>query len=329
MNYKTVDEMINKAYSLEDEGKNKEALEIWNTGFNDFLEEDVKEYEFDIYIGRIWGNFLLKNSEGFINNIIEAVEKGFICPYWMFEYKKNKEYETFLKLWQNDLRYEKTRKKNDALKVEKEKRTKFEYKVYLPELYDENKKYPLFIAMHGDGDNMKLLETEWKSESFLDRGYIVVYVQSSQVYNNDGYSWINNFDITRRDIKTFYQEIRERYFINEECVILGGFSGGAIAGIDILMEDVISIKSLIAICPERKPESVTIENIDKAMHRKVKVVFMEGEKSLPMKYEEEMLEMFKEVGLPCEYYINKDLGHEIPKDFDEKIDKILEFIYND
>jgi hypothetical protein len=274
MKYKTVDEVINKAYSLEDEGKYKEALEIWNTGFNYFLEEDVKEHEFDIYIGKIWVNFLLKNSEGFINNIIEAVEKGFICPYWLFEYKKDKEYEMFLELWQNDLRYEKIRKQNDLLKVEKEKRAKFEYKVYLPERYDENKKYPLFIAMHGDGENMKLLIKDWKAENFLSRGYIVAYVQSAQVYNNNGYSWINNFDITRRDIKTFYQEMREKYFINAECVILGGFSGGTIAGIDILMEDVISINGLIAICPERKPESVTIENIEKAMHRKAKVVFM-------------------------------------------------------
>jgi predicted esterase len=268
----------------------------------------------------------LKNSEGFINNIIEAVEKGFICPYWLFEYKKDKEYEMFLELWQNDLRYEKIRKQNDLLKVEKEKRAKFEYKVYLPERYDENKKYPLFIAMHGDGENMKLLIKDWKAENFLSRGYIVAYVQSAQVYNNNGYSWINNFDITRRDIKTFYQEMREKYFINEKGEIFGGFSGGAIAGIDILME-VISIKGLIAICPERKPKSVNIENIEKAMHRKAKVVFMEGEKSLPMKYEEEMLNMFREAGLPCEYYINKGLAHEIPKNLDEKLDEILGFIF--
>jgi hypothetical protein len=93
------------------------------------------------------------------------------------------------------------------------------------------------------------------------------------------------------------------------------------------MEDVIPVKGLIAICPERKPDSVTIENIKKAVCRKVKVVFMEGEKSLPMKYEEEMLNMFREAGLPCEYYINKGLAHEIPKDLDGKLDEILGFIF--
>lgn len=40
-----------------------------------------------------------------------------------------------------------------------------------------------------------------------------------------------------------------------------------------------------------------------------------------------MLNMFIEAGLPCEHYINKGLQHEIPKDLDEKLGEILEFIF--
>lgn len=327
MNFKTVDEAINKAYSLEDEGKYKEALEIWNTGFENFLEEDLNELKFDIFVGKIWVNYLLKNVEGFINNIIEAVEKGFICPRWMFEYKRDKEYETFLEQWQKDPRYENIKEKNELLRTQKEKLIKLEYKVYLPEQYGKKEKYPIFIVMHGDGDNMNLLMEDWKPETFLNRGYIVVYVQSTQVSDHRGYSWINNPTIARRDIRTCYEKIREKYLVDEECVILGGFSGGAIGGIDILMEDIIPVKGLIAICPERKPESVTIENIRKVMSRKTKIVFMEGEKEIPMKEEDEMINMFKKVGLPCEYYINKGLYHEIPEDLNEKLDEVLEFIF--
>lgn len=328
MDFKTADEVINKAYNLEDEGKYVEALELWETGFNVFSEEDLKEYQYDIFVGKIWTNSLLKRSEEFISNIIEAVGKGFICPKWMFEYKNNGDYETFLKHWQRDARYENIREKNELLRTQKEKRIKLEYKVFFPNGYSEKEKYPIFIAMHGDGDNMELLMKEWKAETFLSRGYIVVYVQSAQVSDQNGYSWINDFSITRRDIRYFYEEIREKYLINEECVILGGFSGGAIGGVDILMEDIIPIRGLIAICPERKPESVTIENVKKAMFRKAKIIFMEGEKNIPMREEEEMLSMFKEVGLPCEYYINKGLEHEIPKDLNEKLDKVLAFIFN-
>lgn len=328
MNFKTVNEAINEAFNLEDEGKYNEALEIMNTGLNNFAEEDLNEHKFDIFVAKIWFNSLLENAEGFINNIIEAVEKGFICPKWMFEFKHDKEYEAFLEHWQRDPRYENIKEKNELLRTQKEKKVKLEYKVFLPEEYDKKEKYPIFIAMHGDGDNMNLLMEEWKAETFLNRGYIVVYVQSTQVSDHQGYSWINDPTIARRDIRTCYEEIRNKYLVNEECVILGGFSGGAIGGIDILMEDIIPVKGLIAICPETKPESVTIENIKKAMSTKAKIVFMEGEKSLPMKAEEEMLNMFKEAGLPCEYYINKGLKHQIPEDLNEKLDEILEFIFN-
>jgi predicted esterase len=327
MDFKTVKEVIDKAYLLEDESKYNDALEIWNTGFKNFTERELNDYKFEIFKGKIWINYLLRNSEGFINNIIDAVEKGFIYPRWMFEYKNNKEYEIFLEAWKSHPGYKSIRERNELLRAQKEKETGLKYKVYLPKGYGEKEKYPLFIAMHGDGDNMNLLMEEWESGTFLNRGYIVVYVQSSQVADHQGYSWINDPTIARRDIKTCYKTIKETYYVDEECIILGGFSGGAIEGIDILMEDVIPVKGLIAICPERKPDSVTIENIKKAVCRKVKVVFMEGEKSLPMKYEEEMLNMFREAGLPCEYYINKGLEHEIPKDLDEKLDEILEFIF--
>lgn len=329
MYYKSVEEVINNAYGLEDDGEYTKALEVWNSGFDCFTEEELKEYEFDIYCGRIWIHYMMKNSESFINNIIEAVENEIICPQWMFEYKGNEDYELFLKLWQDDYRYRKTKEKNDLLRVERQKITKFKYNIYFPKEYDCNKKYPLFIAMHGDGDNIKSFIKEWKTEMFLSRGYIVVYAQSSQVYNHKGYSWISNLDIARNDISRLYKELKRQYFINEECVILGGFSGGAVAAIDIVMEGVIPIKGLIAICPERKPNSVTISSIKDALCRKVKLVFMEGENSLPVKAQEEMLEMFKNSGLPCKYYINKGLEHEIPNDLDYKLDGILDFIYNE
>ena len=98
MNFKTVNEAINVSFNLGDEGKYKEALEIMNTGLNNFAEEDLNEHKFDIFVAKIWFNSLLKNAEGFINNIIEAVEKGFICPKWMFEFKHDKEYKDTMKL---------------------------------------------------------------------------------------------------------------------------------------------------------------------------------------------------------------------------------------
>jgi len=133
--------------------------------------------------------------------------------------------------------------------------------------------------------------------------------------------------ISRNDIKECYNFILQEYFIDEECVIIGGFSGGAITALDITFANVIPIKGFVAIGPDF-PESFIKDNVKLAAERGVRGIFMEGEVIIPWKEQEEMIKVFKEVDLPYEFYVNKGIGHAIPQDLSDKLNKALSFICN-
>ena len=57
-------------------------------------------------------------------------------------------------------------------------------------------------------------------------------------------------------------------------------------------------------------------------------IFMEGEILIPLKEQEEMIKVFEEVDLPYEFYVNKGIGHAVPQDLPDKLNKALSFIHN-
>lgn len=202
-----------------------------------------------------------------------------------------------------------------------------EYVVHLPENYNSEKKYSLFIALHGDGIcNIKEFSGYWKPDVFLKNNFILAYVQSSQVICHNGHGWLKDLKKANKDIKACYDLILKEYSVDERSLFIGGFSGGAIAATNFTFSNIISIKGFIGLCTEEKPEAFTIANVELAAKRGVKGVFMEGELVLPMEEEDEMLKIFAEVGLSFEYYINKGIGHRAPDDFDEKLSQALRFI---
>jgi len=208
-------------------------------------------------------------------------------------------------------------------------KSKVKYEVHLPENYDPKKKYPLFIGLHGDGIcNIEEFSQYWKPDVFLTNDFIFAYLQSSQVICHNGYGWLNDAKLARQDIKECYEVISKKYSVDQDNIIIGGFSGGAQTTLEIVMDNTIPIKGFIGLCAEEKTESFTKENVKLAAERGVKGVLLEGELVLPIESEEEMMKEFDEVGLQYEYYINKGIGHNPPKDFDEKLIKSLDFIMN-
>ncbi|MFR1708222.1 MAG: hypothetical protein ACLSV2_04930 [Clostridium sp.] len=55
---------------------------------------------------------------------------------------------------------------------------------------------------------------------------------------------------------------------------------------------------------------------------------MEGDVITPLKEQEDMIKAFEEISLPYEFHINKGIGHAIPKDLPNKLNRALSFICN-
>lgn len=312
-NFKEVERGIEKLYEQE---KYQDALNLLDEAVDKLTEEETKNYLFDILYDKMVLYFRSKMYDECIEVITSLIEQKFACANWIFE-RLPVSYEEECK---------KLKERNDLIIAQAQEQAKLEYSVHLPIGYAEEKQYPLFFVLHGDGGNIEEFSEYWESDVFLQKGFIVVYIQSSQVLRHKGYGWLKNPEITRRDVLSCFDLVSKKYLIDNSCILIGGFSGGAIAAVDISVSNVLPIKGFISLCPEIKPDSFTKENVESAVNRGVKGVFMEGEKVIPMPDEEEMIKIFKEVGLPFQYIINKGIGHRAPDDFSEKLNEALQFI---
>lgn len=332
MIHNSFDKLSEAYYQLEEEEKYEEALLVLQQGLESLPREEIEKNLYTIMFDKCWFAYSSKKYDITIETLKYMIEKKFLCPLYWFEALKDYE------------EYKELKKNNDLLLIEAQKQAKFQYEVHTPEGYTEEKKYPLFFNLHGDGDNLEYHKKHWKPNYLLDKGYIVVYLQSSQVLRHNSYGWIKNnailendsrddetkikktYDKLYEELKTCYDSVSKHYSVDENQVMIGGFSGGAIAAVDITLANIIPIKGVIALCCSLKTNRFTEENINSSLKRGVKWVLMEGEKDLPVEILEDMINTFNKLKVPFEYYINSGVGHWYPQDLNLKLDRALGFI---
>lgn len=317
MVYTSYEQIEKECSPLYEEGKYREALDI--------IEKAIKELpkeEYDKYFYRIMNDkalFLVRmgDKESFYNIVKDLVEDGYPCGAWMFRRMPAEE----------DKRYAELKEKNDILKASFQKRSKIKYSVYLPDDYSSEKRYPVFLALHGDGPdgNIGDFSLGWKPDAAVNNGFIFVYVQSSQVYCHNGYAWCPNIEIARKDINECYGEICKEYSVDRDKLIIGGFSGGAMAVTDFAMMDTLPIRGFIALCPGPIQESFTIENSRMAKDRGVRAVIIEGAKDTQPNVQD-LLKVFRDIEFPHTYTAIEGLGHWYPQDLNERLDSAIKFI---
>lgn len=301
------------------EKKYDEVLNLLNHA-NELLPKDEYEknlFELMIYKAMIYTQ--TNNSEACLTIIKKLLDNGYSLPlHWAsFNFlRKYTGYEALSNL------------NRERLQQAKEK-SKFKYEVHIPKSYDRAKKHPLFFCLHGDGFGCNLKNTSWywKAEELLKKGYIVVYPQSSQLYFHNSFGWLSDPALSRKELKDCYEQLLLEYSIDETCVLIGGFSGGATTSIDIAFHNTIPIKGVIALCPGDYLGNIELIDAMKLAERKTKIVILEGDQCIDP-VTKHLIKVFKESGLAYEYHINKGIGHEYPKDLPEKTLKAVEFIVN-
>ena len=95
--------------------------------------------------------------------------------------------------------------------------------VFKPENFTPDKKYPLFIALHGGGGNVEEFKNNWFSEKMKSE-FISAYPQSSQLVTMNGFSWTEDIELSKKEIHEAYLKVLEEYPVDIERVIVGGFS---------------------------------------------------------------------------------------------------------
>lgn len=330
MKYSKFTELKEACCKLEDEGDLKGALNLLEKGSETLPNKELETEFFNIMMDKCWLSAKCKLYERIIELFSEGIERGYVCPVHWKLFKGIRECNGYKNL----------KEKNDLLLNKLQNESKFEYVVHVPKFYSKDKKYLLFLNLHGDGDNIDYHKKYWNEEFLLSKGFIVVYLQSSQISHHHRYMWIKRdlwyespetmdnpvlYNSVYEDMKDIYDLISREYSIDHENIVIGGFSGGAIASIDIAIASIIPVKGILALC-SGKPKIFTEENLAAVAKKGIKFIFMEGEKDVPVKDVEKMMEMCKKNGIPYEYYINEGIGHWYPEDLDDKLNKALEFI---
>jgi predicted esterase len=305
--YRQVDQKVDQLF---DQQKYGEAIELLGKAREQFPDDlfEILWYEIIIYAyAEKYGDCLETLEEG--------VAHGFFFNLW-----------SIFDPLRDDGRFKAVAAANQQLKAAAQAQAKMRYEVYTPAEYSTDRLYPLFIALHGDGQSLDYFKSNWQATPILEQGFVLVYVQSSQVICTNGFGWTPDYAITRQDVKVCYDEVAQRYNIDPANVLIGGFSGGSIASIEVTMSNTVPVRGFIALCPSLKPESFTPKNVAAAQSRGVKGVIMEGEQSGDVPAEQEMIKVFQETDFPHQFHIIPNVGHAIPKDFSSKLLNAMEFI---
>jgi predicted esterase len=212
----------------------------------------------------------------------------------------------------------------EAKTAELQARTKLVVDIVLPKDYTPDLQYPLFLALHGGGENLEIFKPQWKS-SRLENDFIAAYLQSSQVMGMSGFSW-ENLDQTQKDVIQAYEQIVAEYPVDRDQVIVGGFSDGGRAALFLATQEKnIPLRGYVVLCPPI-PETFSAEAAAQASAREIVGVILTSEKDQFLEAQKEAIEIFVQQEVSVRLVETPDIGHWYPDDFSEQLDTAIEFI---
>lgn len=302
--YEVVSQEVNDLYA---KGEFSQAIELINASM-----EEYPEHYNDMNLDLAVLNLSLGSVEKTLSILNAQLDRGVWYPYVYFEEYWNKdEFKAFVSRWQKAWEQAQGEAKKKLL-------------VFTPQGYVEGNKYPLFIALHGWGEDVEMFKAFWDSKK-LDSEYIVVLLQSSQMVGSSNYCW-NDVELGHKEIEDTYKEMISKFNIDKENIMIGGFSQGATMALDAaLNKNYMPSKGFISLNPD-KPEEFDKLTIMEANKRGLKGVILTGDQDGSYKAQLEMINTFKEVGFKCNLVVKENFGHWFPEDLGERIDSALDFI---
>ncbi|MED0824818.1 alpha/beta hydrolase [Bacillus pacificus] len=187
---------------------------------------------------------------------------------------------------------------------------------------DSKKKEKLFIAMHGDQENIATVEPYWKS--VLDQDYTLALPQSSQIQFSDGFVW--------DDIQRGKEELKEHYvkFIENhrgESVIIGGFSAGARVALYTILHKDIDVDGFIFMAPWLPEIDEWNELLEVLQDKNIKGYVVCGDQDEDcFECTQQFVQVLKDKNIEHEFKVVPNLKHDYPEDFDELLKEAIKYI---
>jgi ketosteroid isomerase-like protein len=115
------------------------------------------------------------------------------------------------------------------------------------------------------------------------------------------------------------------YPVDARRLVVGGFSSGGVASLDLVLHDAIPARGFVALCPGRPPD-FTPEAVRDAVARGVRGALLTTEMDGRHQDQRAMAAILEAEGMVHRFVVTPDVGHWFPDDLAESIDEALALI---
>jgi predicted esterase len=208
--------------------------------------------------------------------------------------------------------------------LEAKRDEKPDLKIIVSKKTNEQYKYPLIVALHGDQENIEITEDYWSP--CIDKHYLLALPQSSQIQFSEGYEW-KDIEKGVRELKEHFENILEKCNINSDNIIIGGFSAGGRVALYSILKDIIQVKGFILVAPWLPEIDKWAPLLDKIREKEIKGYVVCGDKDDDC-YEctRRFTDLLGSKKISYELKIFKGLDHDYPDNFNEILPRAIEFI---
>ncbi|KMN45110.1 alpha/beta hydrolase [Bacillus paramycoides] len=184
------------------------------------------------------------------------------------------------------------------------------------------KKGNLLLTMHGDQENIQIIEPYWKS--VLTQDYTLALPQSSQIQFSDGFVW-DDIDRGKEELKEHYDKFIENHTV--ENVVIGGFSAGARVALYTILQKDINVDGFIFMAPWLPAIEEWNELLGMLQDKGIKGYIICGDQDEDC-YEvtQQFVQLLKDKDIEHKYKVVPNLKHDYPNNFDELLKEAIEYI---
>ncbi len=182
--------------------------------------------------------------------------------------------------------------------------------------------FPLLIVLHGNSANARFHQSSWSPA--VQWGWFVALLQSSQVWGPDRYVW-NDQNWAAQEIRAHFADIGKAYAINQNRVVLGGFSMGAETALRLALNGTLPAQAVIAVAQggpfTQQPDQWL--SVLKAGNKPY-CYLIAGDQDRTYEGTRKLAGLLKDHAIPHTLDIYPGMGHTFPPDFVQKLRTILE-----
>jgi predicted esterase len=154
----------------------------------------------------------------------------------------------------------------------------------------------------------------------------VLLTQSTQPLFPGSYCW-DDAGQGMANLLFYFEEIRSKYPVDPQRVVLAGFSQGGGMAIHTALSGRIGARGFIGIASWWHEPASLVPQTEAA--RLVRGYFITGEKDHTFDTAKEIQKVLKANNIQFDEETHPDLAHEFPSDFEKSFDRAIDFIFKE